>query len=116
MNKVYFFSTCLGGAVYSDTCINAINLLRREGVEVIFKKDQTCCGQPAYNSGYFNEAKKIAQFNMNLFKGEYPIIIPSGSCAGVMRVDYMNLFKDTSQEEDAKNFCARHQKIVFHLK
>ncbi|BCD48148.1 hypothetical protein NHP194003_13530 [Helicobacter suis] len=40
--KVYFFATCLGGAVFSKTAINCIKLLQKEGVEVIFKKDQTC--------------------------------------------------------------------------
>ena len=54
--RVFFFSTCIGAVAFADTCINSIKLLQREGVEVIFKKDQTCCGQPSYNSGYYEES------------------------------------------------------------
>lgn len=53
MKRVYMFSTCLGTALMGKTVSNAISLLQREGIEVVFKKDQTCCGQPAFNTGYF---------------------------------------------------------------
>lgn len=56
--KVNFFATCLGAAIYSNASLNAIKLLRKENLEVVFKKDQTCCGQPSYNSGYYEETKK----------------------------------------------------------
>lgn len=109
--RVFFFSTCIGAVAFADTCINSIKLLQREGIEVIFKKDQTCCGQPSYNSGYYEESKKIALYIMNLFKGEEPIIVPSGSCAGMMRVDYQELFKNTPYQSQAKDFSQR----VFEL-
>lgn len=105
--KVYFFATCLGGAAYSNTCINAIKLLQKEGVEVIFKKDQTCCGQPSYNSGYYEDTKKIALYNILLFKEPYPVIVPSGSCAGVMKMDYLELFADDGDYAIVKEFCSR---------
>lgn len=57
--KVYLFATCLGIAMMGETVINAISLLRREGIEVIYKRDQTYCGQPSYNTGYFKETKKL---------------------------------------------------------
>lgn len=109
--KVYFFATCIGGAVYSNTCINVIKLLQKEGVEVIFKKNQTCCGQPSYNSGYYENTKKIALYNISLFKESYPIIVPSGSCAGVMKNDYLELFADDGDYEVVKEFSSR----VFEL-
>lgn len=105
--KVYFFATCLGGVAYSNTCINAIKLLQRQGVEVIFKKDQTCCGQPSYNSGYYEDTKKIALHNISLFDKPYPVIIPSGSCAGVMKVDYLELFADDGDYAMVKEFSSR---------
>lgn len=101
MSKVYFFATCIGSIAYADTCVNAIKLLQKEGLEVIFKKNQTCCGQPSYNSGYYEESKDIAKYNLDLFDKDYPIIIPSGSCTGMMRVDYRHLFKD-NLEIDSK--------------
>ncbi|TLD80231.1 (Fe-S)-binding protein [Helicobacter sp. MIT 05-5293] len=105
--RVYFFSTCLGGVAYADTCMNAIRLLQKEGLEVVFKKDQTCCGQPSYNSGYYEQSKKIALYNVDLFKGEEPIIVPSGSCTGMMREDYLELFKGEPEYERVKQFCSR---------
>ena len=115
MSKVYFFATCLGGAAYADTCINAIQLLQREGLEVIFKKDQTCCGQPSYNSGYYEETKKVALYNLSLFSGDYPVIVPSGSCAGMMRVDYVELFSGTEHEEGFKNLSSRVYELSEYL-
>ena len=105
--KVYFFSTCIGAAAFADTCVNSIKLLQKEGIEVVFKKDQTCCGQPSFNSGYYEETKKVGLYNMNLFKGSEPIILPSGSCAGMMKVDYIELFEGTPYESQARDFSSR---------
>ncbi|ASM40069.1 (Fe-S)-binding protein [Campylobacter sp. RM12321] len=105
--KVYLFATCLGTAMMGKTVMSAVSLLRREGIEVIYKKDQTCCGQPSYNTGYFEETKKIALYNVELFKGNYPILVPSGSCTGMMKHDYLDLFKDDSNFDKVKDFCSR---------
>ncbi len=96
MRKVYFFATCLGTATMQEVVLSAIKLLRREGVEVIFKKNQTCCAQPSFNSGYFKESKEVALYNIQQFKEDYPIVVPSGSCAGMMSHDYLELFKGDS--------------------
>ena len=114
-NKVYFFSTCIGAAACSNTCVNAIKLLQKEGVEVIFKKDQTCCGQPTFNSGYYEETKKVALHNMSLFEQDIPIILPSGSCTGMLRVDYIELFEGTEHEERARKFCSRIYELSEYL-
>ncbi|MDE6886902.1 MAG: (Fe-S)-binding protein [Helicobacteraceae bacterium] len=105
--KAYFFATCLGGVAYSNTCINAIKLLQKEGVEIIFKKDQTCCGQPSFNSGYYDYSQQIALHNIKLFNEPYPVIVPSGSCAGVMKVDYLELFADSGDYAMVKEFSSR---------
>lgn len=105
--KVYFFATCLGSIAYSNTCVNAIKLLQKEGVEVIFKKDQTCCGQPSYNSGYYEDSRKVAMYNIKLFDKPYPIVVPSGSCAGMMKVDYLELFENDPNYAMVKDFSSR---------
>ena len=107
MSKVYFFATCMGAGVFADTCVNAIKLLQNAGAEVIYKKDQTCCGQPSFNSGYYQETRKIALHNMRLFSEPYPIVLPSGSCAGMMQHDYIELFKGTEYEKEAFDFASR---------
>lgn len=113
--RVYFFSTCIGAAACADTCINAIKLLRKEGVQVIFKKNQTCCGQPSFNSGYNAETRQIALHNMQLFHENLPIIVPSGSCTGMMRVDYCSLFANTEHEKEARLFSSRVYELSEYL-
>ncbi|TSA85982.1 (Fe-S)-binding protein [Helicobacter mehlei] len=109
--KVYFFATCLGGVVYSQTIVNCIKLLRKEGVEVIFKKDQTCCGQPSYNSGYYDQSRQVILHNLKLFNEDYPVIVPSGSCVGMMAHDYKELFEDSPHYDEVAHFAGR----VFEL-
>lgn len=115
MKKVYFYATCLGTAAMQETILNAIKLLRREGVEVIFKKNQTCCSQPSFNSGYFKESKRIALYNVDLFEKDYPIVVPSGSCAGMMSHDYLELFKGDSEFERVKKFSSRVTELSQYL-
>ena len=107
METVYFFATCLGSAAMQGSVINGIKLLRREGVEVIFKKNQTCCGQPSFNSGYFKESKEIALYNIKQFSEDYPVVVPSGSCAGMMHHDYLELFAGDDNFEEVKKFSER---------
>lgn len=105
--KVYFYATCLGSAAMQTTVLNSIKLLRSAGVEVIFKKDQTCCGQPSYNTGYFKDTKKIALYNAELFNEDLPVVIPSGSCGGMMSHDYVELFKNDANYEKIKKFSSK---------
>lgn len=107
MKKVYFYATCLGSSFMQDSILSAVKLLRREGIEVIFKKQQTCCSQPSFNSGYFKESKNIALHNIKLFDKDYPIVVPSGSCAGMMSHDYLELFKDDKNYDIVKEFSSK---------
>lgn len=98
-NTVNFFATCMGASALQDSVISSIELLRLFDVNIIFKKKQTCCGQPAFNSGYFKDAKEIALYNMALFAdNDYKILVPAGSCAGMMAHEYKELFADDSKE------------------
>lgn len=105
--KVYLYSTCLGSATMGQMVVSAATLLQKCGVQVIFKKDQTCCGQPSYNTGYFEESKKIALYNVNLFKEKYPVLVPSGSCAGMMMHDYLEMFREDPNYERISEFSSR---------
>jgi L-lactate dehydrogenase complex protein LldE len=90
---VYFYGTCLIDLFYPQAGTSAIELLRREGVAVIYPQSQTCCGQPAWNSGYRDEALAVARAQLALFPRPIPVIIPSASCAGMMKVHYPELFR-----------------------
>jgi len=91
---VYFFATCLVDLFCPEAGMAAIALLEREGITVHFPEDQTCCGQPAYTSGYADDARAVAQTQMKLFPNAWPVVVPSGSCAGMMRHHYPKLFAE----------------------
>ena len=110
-NTVYFFGTCLMDATYPDAGMAAIRLLQSLGVEVIYPQEQSCCGQPAYNSGFVKEARAVARKQIRAFSKSYPIVVPSGSCAGMMKHHYPELFAGTADEAAAKRFAGR----VFEL-
>jgi len=91
---VYFFATCLVDLFCPEAGLDAIALLEREGIAVHFPPQQTCCGQPAYTSGYAEPARAVALAQMQLFPNDWPVVVPSGSCSGMMRHHYPKLFAD----------------------
>lgn len=93
--KVYFFGTCLVDLFYPEAGLAGVQLLEREGVEVLFPQQQTCCGQPAYTSGYHDQARQVAAAQLALFPEPWPIVVPSGSCGGMLRRHYPELFAGT---------------------
>jgi L-lactate dehydrogenase complex protein LldE len=105
--KVYYFGTCLVDMMYPEAGMAGIKLIQQEGVKVIFPSRQTCCGQPAYNSGFPDEARAVARKQIELFHESYPIVVPSGSCAGMMRHHYPKLFADDPDIDRVKGFSKR---------
>ncbi len=93
--RVQLFGTCLTDAFFPEVGEAAVRLLRRFGVEVAYPGGQTCCGQPAFNAGYREEAKRAARHFLALFAGgREPIVTPSGSCAAMVKHHYPELFED----------------------
>ncbi len=95
--KVYLFGTCLIDLFSPQAGMDAVRLLEREGIEVIFPADQTCCGQPAHSSGFPAQSRAVALAQLALFPEPWPVVVPSGSCAGMMRQHYPELFADDPQ-------------------
>ena len=91
--KVSLFITCLVDQFCPEVGVNVVNVLRRLGVEVDFPTEQTCCGQPAFNSGYRSEARALAERFIDIFEDSEYVIAPSGSCTGMVRVFFPDLFK-----------------------
>jgi L-lactate dehydrogenase complex protein LldE len=104
---VYFFGTCLIDLLYPQVGLSAMRLLARERIRVIFPQGQTCCGQPAYNSGYRNEARRVAQAQLEAFPEDLPVVVPSASCAGMLKVHYPELCAGTPDAERAEALAAR---------
>ncbi|KEY59965.1 (Fe-S)-binding protein [Serratia sp. DD3] len=105
---VYLYATCLVDLFEPQAGVDAITLLEREGVNVHFVPKQTCCGQPAYTSGYEDEARAVATSQMALFPEPWPVVVLSGSCGGMMHHHYRRLFPDSGA---VAAFCDR----VFEL-
>jgi L-lactate dehydrogenase complex protein LldE len=113
--KVYLFGTCIVNDVYPETGISAIRLLQKEGVKVIFPQSQSCCGQPAYNSGFPEQTKAVARQQIRSFPKDYPIVVPSGSCAAMMKHHYPRLFADEPDLEKTRAFSARIYELTEFL-
>jgi L-lactate dehydrogenase complex protein LldE len=85
--------TCLGDALFPDVGVAAVKLLRRLGVDVDFPKDQTCCGQPHFNSGFHHDARALAMHAIKTFAGDRLVVTPSGSCAAMVKLEFPHLLE-----------------------
>lgn len=92
--KASVFITCLVDQLYPQVGEAMVTVLRRLGVELDFPAAQTCCGQPAFNTGYRREARDLAVRFLHIFGDSKYIVVPSGSCAGMVKVFYPDLFQD----------------------
>ena len=111
VNEVYFFGTCLIDLLYPKAGLAGMQLIRDAGVRVIFPDKQTCCGQPAFNSGYRDEARAVARQLMRCFPRDIPIVVPSGSCAGMIKHHWPELFAGEADATVANATASR----VFEL-
>ena len=99
--------TCLGDALYPRVGVAAVQVLRDLGVAVDFPAGQTCCGQPAYNSGFRDSARSTARAFLRAFAGSENVVSISGSCAAMVRDGFPDLFAGEAEEADAKALAAR---------
>jgi len=81
---VQLFATCLGDLVFPTAVADAEALLREAGHEVVFPRQQICCGQPAYNAGHRSAARRVARTFARAFAPDLPVVVPSGSCATML--------------------------------
>jgi L-lactate dehydrogenase complex protein LldE len=97
MPTVSLFVTCLTDQFYPEVAVSVVRVLRRLGIAVDFPKAQTCCGQPALNSGYFDEARSVARRMIDVFEQSDVVVTPSGSCCAMVREHFAHLFKDDAR-------------------
>ncbi len=105
--RVSLFVTCLVDLIYPEVGEATVALLGDLGVEVDFPASQTCCGQPAYNSGYPDEARRVAATLLDAMDGAEAVVSPSGSCTAMVRSSYRDLFHGTADEARAEALAAR---------
>ena len=118
--RVALFVTCMVDMLYPGVGIAACELLEKNDVEVIFPEEQTCCGQPAFNAGYRDEARKLARRFISIFaplveSGEVDAVVaPSGSCATMTSHFFEPIFHE-SQETDLAHQAERLASVTFEL-
>lgn len=93
-SRVALFVTCLSDMFYPEAGEATVRLLHRLGIAVDFPLGQTCCGQPAFNAGFRQQARDVARRNLALFAEAAYIVVPSGSCTSMWRIVYPELFAD----------------------
>jgi L-lactate dehydrogenase complex protein LldE len=94
MREVSLFVTCIVDQLFPDVGMAMARVLERAGCRLTFPPDQTCCGQPAFNSGYRAEARQVAEHFLSVFRNAEYVVVPSGSCTSMISHHYADLFKD----------------------
>jgi L-lactate dehydrogenase complex protein LldE len=99
--------TCLADIAAPSIIGAARRVLEGCGVEVVEPRGQTCCGQPGWSAGHPDQARPVARQALRAFRGEDPVVVPSGSCAAMVRHGYPELFAGTPQEAEARAMAQR---------
>ena len=105
--KVQLFIPCFVDQLYPDTAFNMVKVLEKAGCTVSYNTNQTCCGQPAYNAGYFDEAKTVCSKFIKDFSDDAIIVAPSASCVGFVKNAYSKLFDNSSMHHDVQDLSKR---------
>ena len=105
--KVSLFVPCFVDQLLPEVAVDTVKVLRRVGCAVEFPEDQTCCGQPALNTGYWGDARPCAEHFVRVFKNADVVVSPSGSCVSVIRLFYPELLAHSSLREDAAALASR---------
>ncbi len=113
--RVCLFITCLVDLLFPDVGVATVLLLRDLGFEVDFPRGQTCCGQPAFNSGFREDARRTARTLLDAFEGAEAVVAPSGSCVAMVRTHLPALFAGTPDEERARKLGARAWELTQFL-
>ena len=107
MSKVQLFIPCFVDQLYPESAVNMFKILKEAGLEVEYNANQTCCGQPAFNSGFWQEAEDIAKKWLgDMQKYDLSIVSPSSSCVGFVRNFYQDIFPENEnfQKITAKTY------------
>ncbi len=105
--KISLFIPCFVDQLFPQTGMSIVKILERLGHTVDYPEAQTCCGQPAFNSGFWDEARVVAERQMAVFRDAENVVIASGSCGAMVKVFYPELFHDHPAEKEAKALAAK---------
>jgi L-lactate dehydrogenase complex protein LldE len=100
--KVQLFIPCFVDQLYPDTAFNMVKVLEKAGCDVSYNTNQTCCGQPAFNAGFWDDARTVCSKFLKDFSSDRIIVAPSASCVGFVRNYYSKLFDNSSLHNEVK--------------
>lgn len=110
--SVQLMATCLCDAFYDDVACATVEVLEYLGCEVEFPEGQTCCGQPAFNSGDWAAGRTVMRHVLQTFSGNKPIIVPSGSCAAMLFHGSLLEFEHESDLGSVKRLASRSWELI----
>jgi len=105
--NVQLFIPCFVDQLYPETGFNMVKVLEKGGCKVTYNTNQTCCGQPAFNSGFFDESRAVATKFLSDFNTSDYIVAPSASCVGFVRNYYPKLFENGTYQISAKEISKK---------
>lgn len=105
--RVELFIPCFVDQLYPQTAFNMVKVLEKACCEVHYNTNQTCCGQPAFNAGFWEESRQVCSKFMKDFEGADYIVAPSASCVGFVRNYYAKLFENSSVHNQVKDLSKR---------
>lgn len=105
--NVQIFVPCFVDQLYPETAFNMVKLLEKAGCTVRYNTAQTCCGQPAFNAGFWDESKSVCSKFLKDFSGADYIVAPSASCVGFVRNYYPKLFDNSSLHHETADLGKR---------
>lgn len=100
--RVQLFIPCFVDQLYPHTAFNTLKVLEKAGCTVTYNPSQTCCGQPAFNAGFWSETKSVCSKFLNDFNADDVIVAPSASCVGFVRNYYSKLFTEPGEQQAAQ--------------
>jgi len=100
-HRVSLFVPCFVDQLVPEVAVDTVKILRRVGYQVDFPEAQTCCGQPAFNTGYWDDARPCAEMFLRVFKHADVVVCPSGSCTTMVRSFYPELLSSSPLRADA---------------
>ena len=120
--RVALFVTCIVDQVYPNVGLAAARLLQAHGCEIVVPRGLTCCGQMGFNAGFRDEARSVAGRTIELLRtpevwqgGAVDVVMPSGSCAAMVRHSYGELFQGTRQQDLAAELAGRTYELTEYL-
>jgi L-lactate dehydrogenase complex protein LldE len=105
--RVTLFVPCFIDSIYPNVAMSMVKIFEQLGHTVDFPEDQTCCGQPPFNSGYWDQAREVAAKQIAVFKDAEVVVAGSGSCGSMFKVFYPELFQGRPEETDAKALASK---------